>query len=263
MIDANLQGTARTLLLTLRARADEQDRSDPLFEDHWSKEWIEYLPEYPDLNHWYEENATFRVATVVRTHLIDEAVQKWLKGKKNALVVELGAGLSTRYFRLAPKNAVWVEQDLGEAIALRRKFDMAVDEHWFLSGDFTALDWLEHLPESKPENTLFIAEGVLMFAEPQGVSRLFKTLRQHSPGAGFIFDVVNPGYIERASDDFAGMQAPVGWGVTEDELPKYGVSVKDRTYLLLEHPQRWDEIGITAEKRSAARSGYIVVAELA
>ncbi len=263
MIDANLQGTARTLLLTLRARADEQDRSEPLFADPWSKEWIAYLPEYPDLNHWYEANATFRVATVVRTRLIDEAVQNWLKGKKEALVVELGAGLSTRFFRLAPENAVWIEQDLGEAIALRRKFDVAVDEHWFLSGDFTELDWIERLPETKPKNILFIAEGVLMFADPKGVEYLFKTLGEQYPGAGFIFDVVNPGYIERAANDFAGMQAPMRWGVTEDGLANYGVKVKGRAHLLLEHTNRWDEIGITAEKRSAARSGYIVVAELA
>ncbi|MCA9914516.1 MAG: class I SAM-dependent methyltransferase, partial [Anaerolineae bacterium] len=255
--------TARTLLLTLRARADEQDRDDPLFADSWSKDWIEFLPEYPDLNHWYETNATFRVATVVRTRLIDEAVRNWLKGKKKALVVELGAGLSTRYFRIDPQNATWVEQDLDKAIALRNKFDMAIDEHWFLSGDFTALDWIERLPESKPENTLFIAEGVLMFADPEGVARLFNALREQYPGAGFIFDVVNPGYIQRAADDFAGMQAPMRWGVTEDELTNYGVTVKDRTHLLLEFPDRWDEIGITADKRSAARSGYVVVAELA
>lgn len=263
MIDARLDGTARTLLLTLRARADEQERADSLLADSWSQDWMQYLPKYDDLNRWYDATPTFRVATIIRTCLIDDAVRGWLKGKKKALVVELGSGLSTRYYRLQPKNATWIEQDLGMAVALRRKVDTETASHWFLPGDFTALDWLERLPDADPANTLFIAEGVLMFAEPDGVARLFAELGQRYSGAGFIFDVVNPGYIERASAAFDGMQAPMRWGVEQDELSRYGMNVRHRAYLLMEHAARWDEIGVTADKRSPERSGYIVVADLA
>lgn len=263
MIDANLHGTARTLLLTLRARADEQERGDSLLDDSWSQDWMQYLPVHDDLNRWYEANPTFGVATVIRTRLIDDAVRSWLKGKKKPVIVELGAGLSTRYYRLQPQKAMWIEQDLGEALALRRKMDEETKMHWFLSGDFTEMSWLDRMPEVDPAQTLFIAEGVLMFADPQGVARLFKTLGEVYPGAAFIFDVVNPGYIERAASDFDGMRAPIEWGVTEDDLLSYGVRVQEQAYLLLEYPKRWDEIGIPTEKRSQGRSGYIVVAQLA
>jgi O-methyltransferase involved in polyketide biosynthesis len=263
MIDANLHGTARTLVLTLRARADEQERQDSLLEDSWSEDWMQYLPEYDDLNRWYEANPTFRVATIIRTRLIDEAVQEWLKGKKNPVVVEFGAGLSTRYYRLQPDKVVWIEQDLGMALALREKMDKETDSHWFLPGDFTEMSWLDRMPEVDPKQTLFIAEGVLMFAEPDGVTHLFNTLGERYSGATFIFDVVNPGYIERASEAFDGLRAPMRWGVMEDDLPSYGVKIKDRAHLLLEYPERWDEIGVTADKRNADNSGYVVVAQLA
>jgi len=262
MIDTNLHGAARTLLLTLRARADEQERGDSLLDDSWSKDWMQYLSIHEDLNRWYEATPTFGVATVVRTRLIDEAVQGWLKGKKKPVVVELGAGLSTRYYRLNPEKAMWIEQDYDTALALRDKMDKETKMHWFLPGDFTEMSWLDRMPEVDPKQTLFIAEGVLMFAEPEGVARLFKTLGEYYPGASFIFDVVNPGYIERAAEAFDGMRAPMQWGVTEDDLPSYGVKIQDRAYLLMEYPDRWDEIGITRDKRSPERSGYVVVAQL-
>ncbi len=263
MIDAKLDGTARTLLLTLRARADEQDRPDSLLADAWSQDWMRFLPVDDDLNTWYEATPTFRVATILRTRLIDEAVASWLAKHKQGVVVELGAGLSTRYYRLHPEKVVWIEQDLPKAIAVRRKVDQETDAHWFLPGDFTEMDWLERLPETDPREMLFIAEGVLMFADPDGVTRLFGTLRERFPGAAFIFDVVNPGYIERASAAFDGMQAPMRWGVKEADLPDYGVRIHEREYLLMQYPERWDEIGVTEEKRSAARSGYVVVAQFA
>lgn len=260
MINLNLDGAVQTLILTLRARADEQAHETPLFEDQWSTEWYKFMPDVPLLDAWYNRN--FQLATAIRTRLIDDAVTDFLDSHKDALVVELGAGFSTRYFRIGKGKSTWIELDFDEAVIARRKVDMAVDEHWFIGSDMTDLEWINLLPEVKSKNILFIAEGTLMFVDPDGIEKLMATLKDNFKGATFIFDVVNPDYIERVADDFMTINAPMQWGVKEKDLKKYGLKVKNTSYLLLEYPERWDEIGVDKSKLTKENSGYIVTATL-
>lgn len=260
MINLSLDGAIQTLILTLRARADEQAHESPLFEDEWSTEWHKFMPDVPLLDAWY--NRSFQLATAIRTRLIDDAVIEFLDSHDDALVVELGAGFSTRYFRIGAGKSTWIELDFDEAISARRKVDMAVNEHWFIGSDMTDLEWINLLPDAKAKDILFIAEGTLMFIEPDGIEKLITTLAENFKGATFIFDVVNPEYIERASDEFMTINAPMQWGVTEKDLKKYSLKVKDTQYLLLEFPERWEEIGVEESTRTKERSGYVVTAKL-
>lgn len=257
MINAQLDGVARTMLLTLRARADEQDQPSPILKDTWSAEWHEHMPTEPELDEWY--NPSFQLATVIRSAIIDEMATAFIEANDNPLVVELGAGLSTRYFRIGEGKTRWIELDISDAMVVRRKLDEAVADHWFISADFADTDkWLPELPDVKGKDILFIAEGVLMFAEQARVEVLFDTLKQQYKGASIIFDVVNPRYVERVSDEFAKMDAPMRWGIDAKKVKSLGVKVEDTAYLLTEHSERWDAIGVDEAKRTEANSGYIV-----
>jgi O-methyltransferase involved in polyketide biosynthesis len=260
MINLRLDGAVRTLILTLRARADEQLETAPLLDDPWSADWYQFMPEVKPLDDWY--NPTFQLATVIRSRLIDDAVSAFIDSHDQPLIVELGAGFSTRYFRIGQDKTQWIELDLGDAIVARRKIDSDVDAHWFIDSDMSNTDWLNLLPDVDPKNTLFIAEGALMFLEEDNVKHLLDTLSEQYAGASFIFDVVNPDYIEHANGDFSQINAPMHWGIYEDELSDYSVTVNHISYLLLEHPERWDALNIDAEKRTKKRSGYIVSATL-
>ena len=233
MINLHLNGTIRTLILTLRARADEQAHNTPLIDDKWSTDWNKYVPEEMLLDAWY--NRSFQLATAIRSRLIDDAVTEFLDSHDDALVVELGAGLSTRYFRVGEGKSTWIELDFDQAINARRKLDVEVDEHWFIGSDISKLDWIDLLPDAKAKNVLFIAEGTLMFVDKEGVDNLFDTLAEHFKGATFVFDVVNPDYIESSQDDFMTLNAPMHWGVTEKVLKQYPLKIKDTKYLLFQH----------------------------
>ncbi|MEL7435226.1 MAG: class I SAM-dependent methyltransferase [Chloroflexota bacterium] len=261
MINLSLDGSVQTLILTLRARAEEQKQASPLLDDKWSADWYGFMPEDDTLDDWY--NPTFQLATAIRSSLIDEAVNAFLESHEAALVVELGAGFSTRYFRVGKGRSTWVELDLEEAIIARRKIDIEVEKHWFIPADMTDTEaWLGLLPERDAENVLLIAEGTLMFLEADKVKTMFNTLAKAYKGAQFVFDVVNPGYIDAKNEQFEAINAPMQWGITLKDLGKYPISIDDTRYLLLEHADRWDAIGVDSSKRTEDRSGYIVAATL-
>lgn len=258
MINARLTGAARTLILTLRARAEEQMLGQALLHDPWSADWYKFMPEYRDYEAWY--NPAFQLATVIRSRLIDDAAIAFIESHEFPLVVELGAGLSTRYYRIGEGRTKWIESDLEQAIVLRRKLDVEVDNHWFLPGNLADLAWLDKLPDVNPKNTLFIAEGMLMFSEPQHVNNFFEVLSAEFSEATFLFDVVNPGYIDSVSEEFKALRSPMLWGIYPEDLRDYHLSVLNTRYLLLEFPERWEAIGIEAHQRKKERSGYVIEA---
>jgi len=124
----NLTGVPRTMVINLRARADESARSDALFHD--------------------ERAARHHIAT-----------------HDNPLVVELGAGLSTRYYRVGQDRARWIELNLPEAINIRRQLDTESAEHTFIACSVLDFAWMEQLPHTPPESILFTAEGLLVYFE--------------------------------------------------------------------------------------------------
>lgn len=93
----NLHGVEETLLLPLWARAAETERPDALVRDFMALEFIKRI-DY-DLGH-FRRDWTSQVAIAVRTRLIDDAVQAFLKRHPDAVFVNLGAGLDCRFFRL-------------------------------------------------------------------------------------------------------------------------------------------------------------------
>ena len=109
---------------------------------------------------------------------------------------------------------------------------------------------------------MFVAEGTLMFLEPKKVKAMFDTLAQAYKGAQFVFDVVNPGYIDAKNDAFEALDAPMQWGITPKDLGKYPLSIDDTRFILLEQNDRWEAIGVDSSKRTEDRSGYVVASTL-
>lgn len=258
MINLQLDGAVRTLMLTLRARADEQHHADPLLADSWSAAWYDLMPQIDALDDWY--NPGFQLASVIRSRIIDDAVSEFIAAHDHPLIIELGAGFSTRYYRLGQGQTTWIELDLDEAIAARRKLDKAEQDHWFIAADMTATEWLDLLPTSDPKSTLFIAEGTLMFIDPAAVESLFKALKANYKGATILFDVLNPDYMQKVNAQFEKLNASMQWGIYEKDLKKLKLKVLETRYLLLEYPERWNAIDVPDDKRNKQNSGYVVIA---
>lgn len=258
MIDTNLDGVPRTLFLTLRARADEHQREDALFHDEWSADWNTHAPEYPDFDEWYADD--FQLTTAVRTALIDEMVKQFIEDHESPMVVELGAGLSTRYYRLGKGKTRWIEMDLPTVIAVRRKLDVETDEHWFLPASLEDENWMDPLPEHDPEQTLFIAEGVAMFLTQESIRKVLDQLREAYGGARFIMDVAREAYREQLNNAFDSVDAQ--WGVQPEDLKALGLDVQETKYLLLEFSERWEALGVPTQTLKQDRSGFVVEATL-
>ncbi len=258
----DLTGLPRTLLFTLRARAEEHGRSAPIISDPLAAEWHGRIPPTP----MEVYTAVFQLGTAVRAHLYDQIARQFIHARPRSLIVELGAGLSTRFDRLNdyPTNDYQtIELDLPPAIAFRRQFDAETDRHTFLPASMTDPGWPAQLPAIPPEDILFIAEGVLFFLPPDEIARLFTLLRRHFPGATVAFDVLTNRFSPKARAAFAATDTPMQWFVeNEADLAQYGLAVQESRVVTHLFPKRWAALGFDVARLKVGKGNVVATARI-
>lgn len=256
-----LTGLPGTLLFTLRARAEEHGRADRLFADPLAADWYERLPQSPSMRQAMTTaySPIFQLSSAIRTQLYDALAARFLATRQRPWVVELGAGLSTRFARLGAERAHWWELDLPPAIAARRLVDVETAQHRFLPYSLTDGRWVEMVTAVSPADILFIAEGVLFFMAPGDVATLFRLLRRHFPGATFALDVLTEQFSPAARRRFAAQATPMQWLLADEgELVAAGLSIHASHVITQQFPERWRELGFDLAQLQGARGNILL-----
>lgn len=225
--DMMLSGIPGTSLWGLKARAQEHQNAEGLFQDVIADKWFQKLSPFfsPALARWY--TPTLQRSIALRTDILDRAVRRHLQQYPDAVVIEMGAGFSTRYHRIQPELAQWYEWDLPEMIELRLGLQEPLDEnHHYLAYSLTDGDWMTDLPSGDFSRYFFIAEGLFMYFSRPTVETLLQSIQQNFPGAFIAFDVLGALNFKAAQAPGEDVDAPVYWGVsnTETLLPELGLS---------------------------------------
>ncbi len=220
-----LSGIPGTSLWGLKARAEEHERSEGLFDDPLAKAWFAQLEPFfsPELARWY--SPTLQRSIALRTDILDRAVRMHLQHHPQGVVVEMGAGFSTRYHRLSPlAGAQWYEWDLPPMIEVRLGLrEPRHAHHHYLAYSITDRKALDVLKEtfsetSNPSQLLFIAEGLFMYFEQDVVEKLLQDMQHYFKGAFIAFDVLGKLNLKAAQAPGEEVDAPVYWGAADTAL---------------------------------------------
>ncbi|PKL74743.1 MAG: hypothetical protein CVV27_18945 [Candidatus Melainabacteria bacterium HGW-Melainabacteria-1] len=215
--DALLEGIPGTGLWGLKARAEEDGRSDGLFKDPLAVSWFARLEPFfgGAVANWY--SPLLQQAIALRTDILDQAVIQHLASHSKPSIIELGAGFSTRFSRLQP-DCPWFDLDLPEVIELRASMgENAASNHFYLADSIFNSDWTRSLADQDPSQLFLLAEGLLMYFPLNRVEALFQMLRQRLPGALIAFDVMGSWNLRSAQTPGEEVEAPVYWGLSRIE----------------------------------------------
>lgn len=214
-IAPDLAGVPETMLWALHNRASEAKRHDGVLVDPDSVR-IHDAIDYDFARHFGDPAGSL----AVRATAIDRALRRWLERHPDGFVVSLGEGLETQARRVDNGRVRWLSVDLPEAIRMRERFLAPTGRFRHLA--VSALDpaWMDAVD---PASGVFIvAQGLLMYLEPEAVRRLFSGIAGRFPGAEMVFDVV-PRWFSRLT--LLGLKQtphyrlpPMPWGINRDEL---------------------------------------------
>ncbi len=125
-----------------------------------------------------------------RTRLMRTAAQRFFERHPQATGVALGAGLSHYHQWLDNGRNRWIDIDQAPVVALRERWlPAAPPRRLNRAADLAAADWWldAGLPlHRRGEPLLLLAEGVLMYLEPEQVQRLLWLVGEHAPPGSLL-----------------------------------------------------------------------------
>lgn len=240
---SDLTGVAETLMITLYARAAETQRPNPILSDRPALALTEQL-DYDFRK--YEQGWSSQLGCILRAKAFDHRVQNFLETHPSAIVVNLGAGLCTRFLRLDNGEVRWYEVDFPEVIALRHKLFNASKRHQFIAQSILNFSWMDGIERSPNQPMLILYEGVSMYlSEIENRSLLYQIEQRFAP-VTVLLDVLSRRAAQRtqAHDTVSKTNAEFKWGINQSsELETWSpnITLKHEEFYLtqyLNYPDR-------------------------
>ena len=183
----DLHGAPQTMLATLYAKALDAEAAEPLLNDTWARDIVDRI-DYD----WSSTTITARnsPSVTLRSAHFDEWARQFLRAHTDAVVLHLGCGLDSRYFRLRPGDGVdWYDIDYPDVIALRHTFYPANSGYRLIAASVTDPSWLTQIRSGRP--TLLVAEGLTMYLTEEDGLALLRRVVDGFPSGELHFDAFN------------------------------------------------------------------------
>jgi O-methyltransferase involved in polyketide biosynthesis len=135
--------------------------------------------------------------TALRAKMLDDRVRAFIGKHPDAVVVDLGAGLDSGYYRVAPPASVdWYSVDLPDITALRDDVLPAEPHSHSMSASLAEKHWPETIPADRP--TIVIADGLFAFLTEPVIVDIFRRISGHFRSGEFAFnDYGRIGWVSR------------------------------------------------------------------
>jgi O-methyltransferase involved in polyketide biosynthesis len=121
----------------------------------------------------------------------DLFARNFLQRNPGGLIVDIGCGLDTRFYRLDDGRLYWIGIDLPDVIELRRKLLPDGERNRTIARSMFDLTWMDEVTKTnKP--VLFLAEGVFPYFSTADVKPMILEMARRFPAGELVFDAMAP-----------------------------------------------------------------------
>ena len=159
----SLTPVEQTALLTVYARALDSRTPRPILGDIWADSAVRAIDyDFTGLR----VQTSVACQTALRAKMLDDRVRKFTTSIPGAIVVDLGGGLDSGFYRVSPPPTVdWYSADLAGISAMRDHVLPANPRLHTVVASVAESDWATTIPADRP--TILVADGLFAFlAEP-------------------------------------------------------------------------------------------------
>ncbi|ODS34978.1 hypothetical protein BEH94_02795 [Candidatus Altiarchaeales archaeon WOR_SM1_SCG] len=135
------------------------------------------------------------VHIAIRAKQYDKYVSDFLKESPGGVVVNIGCGLDSRFFRIDNKKVIFYDLDLPEVIEIKKHFFRETKRYKLIASSVLDYNWMSVVAKHKGP-FLFIAEGVFMYLHRSDVKSLVLKLQKEFPGSDLVCEVVNSLWVD-------------------------------------------------------------------
>ena len=150
-----------TLYVPMLGRIYASENCRSILYDQKALELKEKLPEEQVNNHT-QTQYTY-LASAIRSANMDRYIADFLKRKPDGIIVQLGCGLETTYYRDDHGQTKWYEIDLPDVIEYRKKLLPEQEREEYIAADAFQKQWIEQIRSFNPDRPLLITAGGLFY----------------------------------------------------------------------------------------------------
>ena len=181
-VHVDFTGPPQTMLDMVYARLLDAESPQPVLGDTWAKKLMDQVDYDVAKSPILKQRRRQTTSIAVRGAQLDIWTRQFLANHERPLVLQIGAGLDSRAFRVDPGPSVdWYDIDFPDVIALRERFYPTRKHYHLVASSATDLAWLDAIPTDRP--ALLIAEGVSMYlTEGDGIALLRRVVERFPAG---------------------------------------------------------------------------------
>ena len=117
------------------------------------------------------------LASAARSANMDRFIRAFLERRPDGVIVQLGCGLETAYFRCDNGRSRWYAVDLPHVVEYRRELLPEPERETYLAGDAFAEDWIRQIRADVPDAPILVtAGGLFHYFEESKVVGLLRML---------------------------------------------------------------------------------------
>jgi O-methyltransferase involved in polyketide biosynthesis len=172
--------------LAMDARAEPTILGDTMAAEAFDK--VDY--DFTRLNSPLVSSRSMRIKVASRAKHFDTWTTEFLTAHEQATVLQLGAGLDPRVWRVDPGPGVrWYDIDYPGVVEARHKLFPERANYQMIASSVTDAEWLERIPTDRP--VLVVAQGLTMYLHPAEGHALFRRITDRFPRGAVAIDTHN------------------------------------------------------------------------
>jgi O-methyltransferase involved in polyketide biosynthesis len=186
----------QTAFLTMYARALDSRSDRPILADALADEIVNKI-DYDFAGLGVQSSVVCQ--TALRAKMLDDRVRAFVSEHPDAVIVDLGAGLDSGFYRVAPPASVdWYSVDLPGITALRDAVLPANPHSRSVPVSLADSHWPDAIPADRP--TMLIADGLFAFLSEPVLVGIFHRITDHFSSGELAFnDYGRIGWISRVA----------------------------------------------------------------
>jgi methyltransferase (TIGR00027 family) len=225
---AALNSISETALITLRARAIESQKKNPVLKDDMGVECLKRLrglvpQEIEERIFKRKLPSTLTRHLALRARKYDSYARIFMEGHPDGLVVSLGCGFDTRYWRMFQKPWKYVEVDLPEVIEAKRVILDDSAQYLMIAGSVTEEAWIQKIRSIQNDNVFFIAEGLFMYLPKVEAIRIFNRISTSFTKSQIAVEVVSERLTRGLGKKLLKSKMQRSFGMKDDASFSFGI----------------------------------------
>ncbi|MDH4257808.1 MAG: class I SAM-dependent methyltransferase [Candidatus Aminicenantes bacterium] len=194
-----LTDVSKTAIVTLRSHVLESQKNKPIIIDSMAKYCLDKLISSASedekvllFNRKLSSALTSHIA--IRARKYDSIINDYISKNSSSIVVNLGCGFDTRYWRIDNKKCEYIELDLPEIVEIKKDLLKEHLSYELIACSVLDTSWIDRVTSKGNRNFLLVAEGLFMYLPKVDVINLFKVISERFYHSQIVLEVVTEKY---------------------------------------------------------------------